>query len=236
MALTRRVNGSGGGTNIVSASWWNDYMDLLTGVMKDQEISSYGTVLLLCLGGPPASAPSGVASATGGSMAAGVYKYVVSFIAQNTQTNQSSKTAETTGSPTLTVTVPAGGTGSVALSSIPIGPAGTTHRRIYRTQVNGSTFYALTTLDNTVTTYNDTHADADLTLYSPVLWSTFGGAIQLADHNGTVQVVISGDGKAFLVQGMPALVDASGILNTPRVFKGSNTPVGPVEGDIWLKY
>lgn len=37
MALTLRTNGTGGG--IVSAAWWNDYYDLMTGTMTDQVVT-----------------------------------------------------------------------------------------------------------------------------------------------------------------------------------------------------
>jgi hypothetical protein len=37
MALTLRSNGTGGG--IVSSGWWNDYYNLLTGVMHDQPVT-----------------------------------------------------------------------------------------------------------------------------------------------------------------------------------------------------
>jgi hypothetical protein len=42
MALTLRTNGTGGG--IVSAAWWNDYYNLLTGVMTDQAITLANTL------------------------------------------------------------------------------------------------------------------------------------------------------------------------------------------------
>lgn len=41
MALTTQINGttSGGSSNQARASWWNDYKDVLTGVMNDQPIT-----------------------------------------------------------------------------------------------------------------------------------------------------------------------------------------------------
>jgi hypothetical protein len=51
----------------------------------------------------------------------------------------------------------------VQLSSIPIGAAGTTARKIYRTTVGGSTLKLLATIaDNTTTTYLDSVADGSL--------------------------------------------------------------------------
>lgn len=52
---------------------------------------------------------------------------------------------------------------TVALSSIPTGPAGTTARKVYRTAAGGSTYKLLTTIsNNSTTTYSDTTADASL--------------------------------------------------------------------------
>jgi hypothetical protein len=55
------------------------------------------------------------------------------------------------------------GIGTVNLSAIPIGPTGTTQRKVYRTTAGGSQLKLLTTIaDNTSTTYSDTTADASL--------------------------------------------------------------------------
>lgn len=43
MALTLRQNGSTS-ANLVTASWWNDYYNLLTGVMTDQPVTIANTV------------------------------------------------------------------------------------------------------------------------------------------------------------------------------------------------
>jgi hypothetical protein len=51
----------------------------------------------------------------------------------------------------------------VALSAIPLGPTGTTSRKVYRTAAGGATYKLVTTIaDNTTTTYTDTLADASL--------------------------------------------------------------------------
>lgn len=53
--------------------------------------------------------------------------------------------------------------GSIVLSHIPLGPAGTTARKIYRTAANGTSLLLVATIsDNTTTTYTDTIADASL--------------------------------------------------------------------------
>lgn len=51
----------------------------------------------------------------------------------------------------------------ISLTNIPIGPAGTVSRKIYRTATGGSTLKLLTTIsDNTTVTYTDNTADAGL--------------------------------------------------------------------------
>ena len=53
--------------------------------------------------------------------------------------------------------------GQVSLSTIEVGPTGTTSRIVYRTEAGGSDYKLLTTLsDNTTTTYTDNTADAGL--------------------------------------------------------------------------
>lgn len=56
-----------------------------------------------------------------------------------------------------------GGNRKVTLSNIPLGPVGTTNRKIYRTEGGGSSYKLLATLaDNTTTTYTDDIADGSL--------------------------------------------------------------------------
>jgi hypothetical protein len=43
MALTLRTNGSSG-VNLVTAAWWNDFYNLLTGVMTDQPVTISNTL------------------------------------------------------------------------------------------------------------------------------------------------------------------------------------------------
>jgi len=51
----------------------------------------------------------------------------------------------------------------IELTEIPLGPAGTANRKIYRTEGDGSTYKLLTTIaDNTTTVYTDSTADASL--------------------------------------------------------------------------
>jgi hypothetical protein len=110
----------------------------------------------------PASAPS-AAKAAGSGMGTGVYQYLTTFLTQG---------GETPAGPSVSVTT-TGGNNQVNLTNIPIGPAtapvgaiATNYvigRNIYRTNVGGSTFFLLTTIqDNTSTTYTDSTPDASL--------------------------------------------------------------------------
>jgi len=58
----------------------------------------------------------------------------------------------------------------IELSEIPLGPIGTTNRKIYRTEGDGSALKLLTTLaDNTTETYSDNIADGSLTTAYPAI-------------------------------------------------------------------
>src|SRR5947207_11136773 len=48
MPLTRRQNGKDP-NNIISASWFNDFLDVLTGVMQDQAINIANTITAAAL-------------------------------------------------------------------------------------------------------------------------------------------------------------------------------------------
>jgi len=122
----------------------------------------------------PASAPSAV-KAAGSGLGTGVYQYLTTFLTQG---------GETPAGPSVSVTT-TGGNNQVSISNLPIGPAtapvgaiATNYvigRNIYRTNVGGSTFFLLTTIqDNTSTTYTDSTADASLFTVSPPTVNTSG--------------------------------------------------------------
>lgn len=97
----------------------------------------------------------GAASAAAGSAGNpnGAYKYQVTFVNAN---------GETTGGVEFTITV---ASLQVALSSIPLGPTGTTARKIYRTAAagaSGTEKLVAPINDNTTTTYTDNTADGSL--------------------------------------------------------------------------
>lgn len=189
MPLTVRTNGSGG-SNIIQAAWWNDYYNLLTGAMTDQEVSITNLLILKAISAAPGSAPT-LALASGTALGVGVYKYAVTF---------ANADGETLLGPTASITTTTNNQ-AVSLTAIPTGPTGTTKRYVYRTTVGGSTFYRDNTLnDNTTTGYTDTTTDATLTsgggTLSPVSPS-FGGSLIIRDVSNNIKAQIYNDGTIF---------------------------------------
>jgi IPT/TIG domain len=92
--------------------------------------------------------------------------YLLTTIANNTATTLATPDTTPDGSlgpaaPTTNTTTIA--TQRVALTAIAVGPTGTTGRKIYRTNVNGSALKLVTTLaNNSATTYTDATPDASL--------------------------------------------------------------------------
>jgi|GEM_PF-4238489 len=104
----------------------------------------------------PTSAASAALAGSGvGNVDDGKHYYVVTFY---------DGTGETEYGPWVALTVADKSVdGQVDLSNIPLGPAGTTGRRIYRSKVGEFEHYRLTEIsDNTTTTYTDNIADASL--------------------------------------------------------------------------
>jgi len=80
----------------------------------------------------------------------------------------------------------------IELSEIPLGPVGTTNRKIYRTEGNGSALKLLATLaDNTTTTYSDNIADGSLTTAYPAITDDMPKGSILKLHRE--RVFITGD-------------------------------------------
>lgn len=103
--------------------------------------------------------PSQVNAATptsGGSCTAGTHAYYVTFIMPSSVESELSNKSNI-----ISCTA---GNGTVALSAIPVGPLGTTARKVYRTPAGDvGTPQLLTTIsDNTTVTYSDTTADGSL--------------------------------------------------------------------------
>lgn len=118
---------------------------------------------------PPPGAPSLAAGAAGSPN--GVYKAQVTFV---------NAAGETSGGTEATITVTST---HITWSSIPLGPAGTTSRKLYRTVAGGATGTEklVTTLaDNTTTTFDDNVADGSL-----------GATVPAANTASAVQVAVT---------------------------------------------
>lgn len=108
---------------------------------------------------PPGAMASALLASLG--LGIGTYRYQVTFV---------NGAGETTGGTEITVVTTAGSQ-AVSLSGIPLGAAGTTQRRLWRTSVGGAstTEKLLATLaDNVTTIYQDTLPDSALGAAIPV--------------------------------------------------------------------
>ncbi len=113
----------------------------------------------------PTALTAGVPTA-GGGVTPGTHSYVVTYTAANGETIGGAASNVITAVLTTGQTVP--------LTAIPIGPAGTVARKIYRTVAGNAGNYLLlaTIADNTTTTYSDTTADAGLGAAAPLTNTT----------------------------------------------------------------
>jgi uncharacterized phiE125 gp8 family phage protein len=111
----------------------------------------------------PLSAPTAALAspAASGNLSAGAYRYKVTFVTADGETEPSPA------GDVVTVANPASN-GQVSLTSIPLGGAAVTARKVYRTAAGGSSYLLLTTIsNNTATTYTDNVADASLGAGAP---------------------------------------------------------------------
>lgn len=168
--------------------------------------------LELSVQGDGIAAPSSSATPATGAAGAltGTYGYAVTFVTAQ------GETAPWPG----TVTTVAPSSQRVSLTSIPIGPAGTTARRIYRTigtAVDPKDYFYLTEIaDNTTTTYTDNAADG--TLGDPINWAaTNRGIIR---EGGTTQVAVFSDQSTAFGQG--AMTGNAGYACTAMGFEALN--------------
>jgi len=109
-------------------------------------------------------APTAVLAGAGaGNVDNGVHRYLITFVSAIGETMS--------GSTSVAVTVVDKTTdGKVAVSKIPLGPAGTTARKVYRTAAAGSAYLLQSTIaNNTATTLTDNVADASLGVAAPSL-------------------------------------------------------------------
>ncbi len=121
--------------------------------------------------------PTGASGTTGRriyrTVLGGSQKKLVATIADNTTTSYTDNVADGSLGADIPVTNTATFELTVALSSIPLGGAGTTGRKVYRTAAGGGQLKLLTTIsNNSATTYNDTTADGSLGANIPVTNTT----------------------------------------------------------------
>jgi hypothetical protein len=169
------------------------------------------------VGAPPALTAAHVIG--GGALSTGSYSYVVTFVNSSGETDAG----------TISNVVPVNAGDSMNLTNIPLGQAGVTARRIYRTVANGSVYLLLTQIsDNVTTTYLDVTADANLGAGAPTsnttgtpFYSVYiqGFASGLADLDNTIN---STDGHLVSVVNTTTLK----LNNTPGAdFTTVATPV-----------
>jgi len=130
----------------------------------------------------PPGAPT-LALAAGTDLGIGLYQYAVTFVTANGQTTPGTQAEITTTS----------GNQRVQLSNIPIGPGGTTARRIYRSAVGGGQKKLVTTIsDNVTTDYLDQIPDGSLGANAPTL-NTSGSPGTWQTANITIGSMAVGD-------------------------------------------
>ena len=140
-------------------------------------------------------APTAGTPTSGGSCDAGTHSWKVSFV------NSSGETTPGTASAVKTCVATTGQT--VPLTAIPIGPSGTTARKIYRTVAGNTGNYLLdgTLSDNTTTIFSDTVADASLGVAAQTVNLAAVGTIQVA---GTTAMTILTGGNVGIGNTAPS--------------------------------
>src|ERR1041384_5900937 len=109
----------------------------------------------------PTNAPA-AANGGAGNVEAGTHQWAVTFV----DTTTGLPPHESGLGPATSLLVV--GASSIDLTGIPIGPAGTVGRKVYRTRLGKSDFCLVGTIaNNTATTFTDTRADAALTVPAP---------------------------------------------------------------------
>lgn len=155
---------AGGATHRLLSTIANNTTTIFTDNVADGSLgANFPTVNSTGQKTPPSPAPIvGLAGLGAGNLSNGTYKYKVTFVTVSGETDASAES--------LGVTVVNNATnGQVAVNSIPLGLAGTTSRRLYRTVANGLIFKLLTTIaNNTATTFTDNVADGSLGVDEPV--------------------------------------------------------------------
>jgi hypothetical protein len=125
----------------------------------------------------PGACSAALAGAGAGNVDNGTHVYWVTFVTAQGEGARGTATTVTVANKTTN--------GQVSLTSVPLGAAGVTSRKIYRSVAGGGPPLLLTTLaDNTTTTYTDNTADASLGAVAPSFGSTAGKLITAASPGG----------------------------------------------------
>lgn len=129
---------------------------------------------------PTAPTVALVSPATAGNVNAGAHRYRVTFVTADGETDGGDISSAVTtiagvadDPETLEVDETVVASQQVRITNIPIGGAGVTARKLYRTAANGSSYFLLATIaDNTTTSYTDNIADSSLGAGVPSVNST----------------------------------------------------------------
>ncbi len=207
-----------------------------TDVGKTIGVSAAGSAAITAPGAPT------VAAAAGSHMAVGVYKYKITFLSTQGETPGGTESANAT--TTL-------GNQRVALTAIPTGGAGTTHRGIYRTVVNGATNtekLVCYLFDNTTTVYTDTMPDyflgaavptVDTTaepLVTTILTYTSAGQVTLnanASRTATGSICTWGTNDTTAIHNARNAAGASVVYFPPGTYMSPQLTAN-VAGQTWL--
>ena len=107
-----------------------------------------------------------ISPAESGNVDNGAHRYRVTFTTSNGETEGGTISSSVTVANKTT-------NGKIAITSIPLGGALVTGRKLYRTAANGTSYFLLATIaDNTTTTYTDNTADASLGAEAPSINTT----------------------------------------------------------------
>lgn len=98
----------------------------------------------------------------GGNLSAGTYQWALTANTGVLLGGTAYPSGNTTALGTVSNVVTASAGDSATISAFPTVPAGAVSWTLWRTQANGTTFYTVTTLPTTTTTYTDTMADSAL--------------------------------------------------------------------------
>lgn len=173
-------------------------------------------------GGPGAPAVQTITApiptiGAGGNINVGTHQWAVTFVIGS---------ESTLGTPSIVVDVTTAS--RVQLENIPIGPVGTTARKLYRTEAGGTTFKLVATIsNNTVTSFVDNKADGSLGATAPGF-----GNVNAGVHQWAVTWVDGGGAESPL--GTPSIaLDVGTEGNTVYVTNIAIGPTGTVSRKLY---